>query len=184
MSAANLLMLLAAESAGHGGEDHGPTLLGLSAEGWVYTGITIFILVAVFYAKAHRKLIDGLDARIADTKRELDEAAAIRAEAEALLAKAKSQQNNAARDAKAMVEAAEAEAATLIGKAEIDAKDLIARRTKMAEDSIAAAQRSAVAEVRTNAATLATQAAASILTAQHDAKADAKLVDSAIAQLN
>jgi F-type H+-transporting ATPase subunit b len=184
MSVSNFLFLLASETSGHSGEDHGPKLLGLGAEGWVYTGITIFILVAIFYAKAHRKIIDGLDARIAETKRELDEAAAIRAEAETLLAQAKSEQSNASRDAKAILNVAESEAAALLSKAEIDAKALIARRTKMAEDSIIAAQRTAVAEVRASAANLATQAAATVLASQHDAKSDATLVDAAIAQLN
>ena len=82
------------EVAAHA-EDHGPTLLGLSAEGWVYTGVSIFFIIAFVFFKAHRKILDGLDARIADTRRELDEAATLRAEAEALLVAAKAAKKGA-----------------------------------------------------------------------------------------
>lgn len=168
----------------HGGEHHGPTLLGLGAEGWVYTGVTIFILIAIVFGKAHRKIIDGLDSRIADTKRELEEAANVRAEAEALLADAKKQQAASTKNAKAILAQAEAEAADVVTQAEVAAKDLIARRTRMAEDKIAAAELAAVAEVRAKAAGAAALAAEQLIAAGHDAKADKNLVDSAIATLN
>ncbi|MFM2410431.1 MAG: hypothetical protein RL481_1259, partial [Pseudomonadota bacterium] len=66
--------------------DHGPELLGLGAEGWVYVSVTLFFLIAIFVFKAHRKIADALDAQIAETRRTLDEALAIRTEAEAVLA--------------------------------------------------------------------------------------------------
>jgi F-type H+-transporting ATPase subunit b len=167
----------------HGGHE-GPTLLGFGAEGWVYWGVTIFLLIAIFVAKAPRLLLNGLDARIAETKRELDEAASVRAEAEALLADAKKQQAASAKDAKAIVAHAEAEAAELIAQAERGAKDQIARRTRMAEDKIAAAEVAAIADVRAHAANAAAAAAAQLIASGHDAKADKSLVDQAIARLN
>ena len=81
--------------------EHGPYLLGLDAEGWVYVGLTIFFLIAIFVAKAPKRITDALDQRIADTKRMMDEAKAIRFEAETLLAQAKAQQAAAATDAEA-----------------------------------------------------------------------------------
>jgi F-type H+-transporting ATPase subunit b len=166
------------------GEHHGPTLLGLDAEGWVYTGVTIFLVIAFVFGKAHKKIIEGLDGRIADTKRELDEAAAVRAEAEALLADAKKQQAASTKNAKAILAQAEAEATEVVAKAEVAAKDLIARRTRMAEDKIAAAELAAVADVRAKAANAAAMAAEQLIVAGHDAKADRGLVDSAISALN
>lgn len=175
------VIALLAEGAAHaGGEEHGPTLLGLGAEGWVYVGITIFFAIAIFYMKAHRQIVAGLDARIAETRRTLDEAAAIRAEAEKLLAEAKARDAASAGDAQAILDHAEAEAADLLAKAERDAKELIARRQKMAEDKIAAAERAAEAAVRAQAAEAATAAAARLIAARHDAKSDAALVDDAI----
>lgn len=174
------LTLALAEAAGH---EEGPTLLGFGAEGWVYWGLTIFLLLAVFYAKAPQKIAEALDARIANTKRQLDEATAIRAEAEALLADAKKRSAASAGDAAAIIAHAEAEAKTMLAKAEADATDLMARRAKMAEDKIAAAERGAIAEVRAKAADAATRAATAIIMDRHDSGADKPLVDRTIAGL-
>ena len=177
-----MTFILAAAGAVHH-EDHGPTLLGLSAEGWVYVGLTIFLLLAVFYAKAPQKITEALDARIANTKRQLDEARAIRAEAEALLAEAKRRSDASAGDAAAIIAQAESEAQQMLAKAEADAADLMTRRARMAEDKIAAAERGAVADVRAKAADAAARAAAAIIADGHDAGADKPLVDRTIAGL-
>lgn len=161
----------------------GPTLLGLGAEGWVYVGLTIFLLLAVFVAKAPKRITDALDQRIAETRRQLDEARAIRAEAEALLAAAQARDAASAGDAAAIVAHAEAEATALLAKAEADLTDLIARRRTMAEDQIAAAERGAIAEVRARAAAAATRAAAAIIAERHDTVADKVLVDRTISGL-
>lgn len=166
-----------------GSHGEGPELLGLNAEGWVYVGLTIFLLLAIFVAKAPKRITEALDARIAETRRTLDEAQAIRAEAEALLAKAKAQQAASAGDAKAILDHAQAEATDLIAKAEADATELMARRGKMAEDKIAAAERAAIAEVRATAASAAASAAATIIADTHGAAADKPIVDRTIAGL-
>ena len=165
-------------------EHHQPTLLGLEAEGWVYVGLTIFLLLAIFVGKAPKRIAEALDLRIAETRRQLDEAKAIRAEAEALLAKAKAQHAASAGDAQAILAHAEQEAGDIISEAEKNATELTARRAKMAEDKIAAAERSAIAEVRARAAEAATSAAARLIAERHDANADKALVDSTIAGLN
>ena len=175
----NTVALTEADGAHH----EGPTLLGLGAEGWVYVGLTIFLFLAIFVAKAPKKITDTLDQRIADTKRKLDEATAIRAEAEALLAQAKARDAASAGDAAAIVAQAETEAAAMLAKAEADLTDLIARRQTMAEDKIAAAERGAIAEVRALAADAATRAAAAILAERHGAESDKALVDRTIAGL-
>lgn len=179
------MLSILTQAAVHAGEGHeeGPLLLGLGAEGWVYVGLTIFILLAVIVGKAPQKIAEALDARIANTRRQLDEAKAIRAEAEALLAEAKARNAASAGDAAAIIAHAEAEAKTLVAKAESDAAELVRRRTKMAEDKIGAAERGAVAEVRAIAADAATRAATTIIASQHDAGADKAIVDRTIAGL-
>lgn len=166
------------------GGDHGPELLGLSAEGWVYMGLTIFILIAIFVAKAPKVISDALDARIAETRKTLDEAKAIRAEAEALLASAQARSSASAGDAAAIIGHAEAEAKALVAQAKTYAADLTARRAKMAEDKIGAAERSAVAEVRATAARAAADIAASVIAQSHGARADEALIENAISRLN
>lgn len=164
--------------------DHGPTSLGLGAEGWVYVGLTIFILLAIFVGKAPKRITEALDARIAETRRQLDEAKSIRAEAEKLLAEARQRQQAAATEARAIMQQAETEAAALVAQADQNAETLIARRTRMAEDKIGAAERSAIAEVRARAADAAAHAATALIVDRHDAKADKALVDRSIADLS
>lgn len=169
----------------HGGA-HGPTggpFLDLSAEGWVYVGLTIFILLAIFVGKAPQRIATLLDARIADTRRQLDEAKAIRTEAEALLSEANRLRTDAATDSATILQGAETEAQAIVTKAEADARQLIARRTRMAEDKIGAAERTAVAEVRQRAVTAATRAATMLIAERHDAAADRAMTDRAIAGL-
>ncbi|HWL46103.1 MAG TPA: hypothetical protein VNQ31_00165 [Sphingomonadaceae bacterium] len=164
-------------------DQHGPALLGLDAEGWVYVGLTLFILVAIFVLKAPQLIARGLDKRIAATRRDLDEARAIRAEAEALLVDARARQTEAVAEARAILDQAEAEAAQLVTKAESDIAALVERRGRIANDRIAAAERAAVADIRAQTATVAAAAAARLIADRHDAVADKALVDQAIADL-
>lgn len=161
-----------------------PTLLHLDAEGWVYVGLTIFLLLALFVFKAPRIIAGGLDKRIADTRRALDEARALREEAEALLADARKRQAETHKDAEAILAGAKAEASILVEQAKADADTLVERRAKMAEDKIAAAERAAIAEVRAKAAAAAAGAAAKLIAEKHDAGSDKALIDRTIASLN
>lgn len=176
-----LLTVLAA--AAEGAEHHEPTLLGLNAEGWVYTGITIFFLLAIFGAKAHKTIIAKLDEQIAETRKELDEAKRVREEAEALLAQTKARRVEVETDAAAMMANAKAEAEDLLAKAEKDGAAMVARRQKMAEDQIAAAEREALASVRNEAVAAATAASRRLITASHSEAADRALADKVIAGL-
>jgi F-type H+-transporting ATPase subunit b len=163
---------------------HEPTLLGLDSEGWVYVGLTIFLLLAIFVAKAPKRITDILDQRIVDTRKSLDEAKALRDEAEALLAAAKRQQAEAHKDAEGIIAHARVEAVQMIAQAKADTETLIERRHKMAQDKIAAAERTAIADVRAQAATAAAAAAAAMIAQRHDVQADKRLVDATIARLN
>ncbi len=160
-----------------------PTLLGLDATGWVYVGVSIFFILCFVVGKVHVKIAQGLDAQIAEKRKALDEAAAIRAEAEALLKEAKSKLAASADDAKNIVTQAESEAANIISDAEAQAKSLVASRQKMAKDKIAAAERNAIADVRGKAASAAVAAATALINANHDGKADKSLIDEAIGKI-
>ena len=160
-----------------------PHLLGLDAEGWVYVGLTIFLLLAIFVLRAPRLIGQMLDKQIADKRRSLDDAARLRTEAEALLADAKAQQAAAHKDAQAILEHARHEAGALVEKARRDVDTLIERRQRMATDKIAAAERTALADVRAATAQAAAGAAAALLAARHDPQADGALIDRTIASL-
>lgn len=159
-----------------------PTALGLDATGWVAVGMLI-VLGIMLWAKVPSIVAGMLDKQIAEIKKTLDEAANLRKEAEDLKAEYEAKTAGAQAEAEALMDSAEKEAAALVEQATIDTKALVARRKKMAEEKIGAAERSAIASVRAKAATAATQAAESLIAAQHDAAADKGLVDKAISDI-
>lgn len=176
---------LTAETVADGGAHHAePTLLGLGAEQWVYTGVAIFLVLAVVVFKAPSLIAKALDERIAGVKKQLDEAAALRAEAETLLADAQAKTAAAEAEAAAIRAQAESEAAALVKASEAAASEAIARRTAAAESRIAAAERAAAAELKAEVAAKVTQAAAAIIAAKADKDLLTRLTDEAIAGLD
>lgn len=174
----------AATEAHAGPEEHeaGPTLLGLNGGALVSLAMLVFIIILVV-KKVPGLIGKALDGKIAAIRAQLDDAAKLRAEAEALKAEYQAKIAAAAKEADAMRAAAEEDAADLIKAAQAEAEDLIVRRRKMAEDKIAAAERTAIAELRAKAASAATAAAATLISELHDAKADKGLVDETIGKL-
>ncbi|GAA4776812.1 hypothetical protein [Novosphingobium ginsenosidimutans] len=178
---ANLFVLAAeaAEAAEHGAAHAAPEAFGLGPVTWVALAMTVLILVAI-WKKVPAMITSGLDNNIAEIRKQLDEAKALRAEAEALRQEYADKIAGAEKDAAAMIEHAKSEADAIVAKAEVDTKALIKRREKMAEDKIAAAERGAIAELRAKAANAAASAARQLIAANHNAKADKSLVDEAI----
>jgi len=171
-------------SAGHaaaGTEEHhvDPTALGLNATAWVSLAM-ILVIVLLLWKKVPAIIGSSLDKKIASIRANLDEAAALRADAEKLKAEYEAKAKAAAREAEEMLAHARSEADAIVAQAKSDATALIERRGKMAEDKIAAAERGAVAEVRAKAANAAAAAAASLISQKHDANADKALVDQTI----
>jgi F-type H+-transporting ATPase subunit b len=159
-----------------------PKAVGMDATAWVSLAMALFILILVF--KKVPGLIGGaLDGRIAQIKAQLAEASKLRAEADALKAEYEAKLAAAAGEAEAMRKSAEHEAETLLEDAKANAVALVARRQKMAEDKIGAAERAAIAGIRTKTVTAAATAAASLIAEGHNAQADKRLVDEAISGL-
>ena len=132
------------------------------AEVWVTIGFLLFLCVLV-YLGVHRKLAGSLDERQARIRSELDEAARLRREAEALLAEFERKGREAEREAEAIIASAKTEAERHAAEAKLRMEDFVARRTKMAEAKIAQAEAQALADVRAAAADAAVAAAEKIL---------------------
>src|SRR3954471_20443699 len=155
---------------------------GLDAPQWIALAMLAVILV-MLWKRVPAMIAAALDKKIATIREQLDEAAQLRAEAEAL--KAEYEAKAAAADAEraTMLERARHEADTIVEQAKVDTQALIERRTRMAEDKIAAAERHAIDEVRARAATAAAAAAASLISEEMDAGTDKTLVDRTIEDL-
>jgi F-type H+-transporting ATPase subunit b len=146
--------------------------------------LSMLVVIALLIWKRVPRLIGrALDTKIEGIRSQLDEATRLRAEAEGLKAEYTAKAAAAAQEAEAMLAGARAEADGIVAKAQADASALIERRGRMAEEKIAAAERAAVAEVRTRAATAATAAAASLIAQRYDALADRALVSRTINEL-
>jgi F-type H+-transporting ATPase subunit b len=131
-------------------------------ETWVAICFIIFLGV-LGYMGAHRKILDALDNRQMRIKAEFDEARRLREEAQALLADYRRKQDEAEREASAIIASAEAEAERLAAEAKARMEEFVVRRTKMAEAKIAQAEAQALADVRAAAADTAVAAAERIL---------------------
>lgn len=167
------------------GETHvvEPELLGLEPFQWVSVAMAVLLLIAFLGAKVHKTIAGGLDSKIKAIRDNLDEAKALRAEAEALREEYAAKIAGAEKDAEAMLENARREAEGIVAKAEADTAAMVARRERMATDKIAAAERQALAELKAKAADASTAAAAALIAAKHDADADKALADEMIAGL-
>lgn len=175
---ADILALLASGAEGHAE----PSILGLDSYQWV--ALAMAVLIAVFIWKKVPGLITGgLDAKIAEIRKSLDEAKSLRAEAEALRDEYAAKIASAEKDAEAMLAGAREEADAILARAEADSEVMVARRQRMAEDKIAAAERAAVAEVKASAVSAAAAASRKLIGERHDSAADRKLADEVIASL-
>jgi len=152
------------------------------AEAWVAVGLIAFLAIVV-YVGAPKKIAAALDAKSAQIQTDLDEAARLRAEAEAMLADIRTQREDAEKQAAAMLAAAEADAVRMAADAQAKLEEQIARRTALAERKIASAEAQAAADVKAAAADLATQAAERLLAARLASAKSDPAIDAAIAQL-
>lgn len=147
--------------------------------------VTVAVLIFLFFFG--RKIVGGvnamLDQRSSAIQRELDEAARLRSEAEAMLKDAEIRREAALAQARDMLAMAGREAERLSADLLTEAQASARRREQMAQERIAAAESAAVAEVREAAAGLAARAAEQILKETIDDTHDRTLIDRAITGL-
>lgn len=173
-----------AHAGGVGETNHPDPAIAGVLDATVIVSIAMAVFIIILLVKGVPRLITrGLDNQIAAIRQRLDEAKALRAEAEALRDEYARKIAGAEQDAANIVAHAQDESKTLIANAERNAADLTTRRVKMAEDKIAAAERQALSAVRAKAAEAATAAAARLIAERHDAQADKALVDRTISGL-
>lgn len=153
-----------------------------SAEFWIFLCLFAFFGI-LGYFKVHRTVAASLDKRAADIAAELDEARRLREEAQQLLASYQRKQREAMKEAEDIVAQAKTEAENLAKETRANMEAQVERRTKIAQDKIAQAEAQAVADVRSVAADVAIGAAQRVIAEKVDAGADAKLIEKSISDL-
>lgn len=143
----------------------------------------LLFLAVLFYYKVPGLVGGILDKRADDIRGELDEARALREEAQTILASYERKQKEVQEQADRIVAAAREDAMIAAEQAKEDLQLSIARRLAAAEDQIASAQASAVKEVRDQAITIAIAAASQVITKQMTAAKGNSLIDAAIAEV-
>ncbi|WP_299845813.1 F0F1 ATP synthase subunit B [uncultured Roseovarius sp.] len=143
--------------------------------------IAFLLFVGVLlYLKVPSLLGGMLDKRAQGIEAELDEARALREEAQTLLAGYERKQKEVQDQADRIVAHAKEEAKVAAEQAKEDLKVSIARRLTAAEDQIASAQSAALKEVRDRAVQIAIGAAKDVIAKQMTAADANKLIESAI----
>lgn len=145
----------------------------------VLIGFIVFLGVLVYF-KVPSLLTGQLDKRADNIRAELDEARALREEAQTLLASYERKQAEVKEQADRIVAQAkrDAEAAAEEAKAELSAS--IARRIAAAEDQIGQAEASAVRSIRDRAVAVAVSAAGDLVAANMTAGSADALIDQSI----
>jgi F-type H+-transporting ATPase subunit b len=144
--------------------------------------IAFFVFIGVlFYFKVPAMIGGMLDNRADTIKSELDEARALREEAQKVLADYERKQKEVQEQADRIVTAAKEEAATAAAAAKEDIAKSITRRLAAAEDQIKSAEASAIKDVRDQAIVVAIAVAREVVASQMDPKAAGAMIDDSIA---
>lgn len=159
-----------------------------SADFWTLSNSDLIVLLAfllfvgvLLYFKVPSTIGKMLDGRADTIRKELDEAKALREEAQSLLADYERKQKEVQEQAARIVENAKSEAEQAAVQAKEDIATSVARRLASAEEQIESARASAVKEVKDRAVSVAVTAAHEVIAKQMTAAAANKLIDESIA---
>lgn len=149
----------------------------------VLLGLIVFIGILIYF-KVPGMIGKMLDNRAEGIESELNEARALREEAQSLLASYERKQREVQEQADRIVTAAKEEAQVAAEQARKDLEVSLARRISAAEDQIASAQSAAINEVRDQSVTIAVAAARTVIADTMTASKGNSLIDSAIAEVD
>lgn len=145
--------------------------------------VTIAFLIfmgVLWYFKVPGMITGMLDKRAVQIRSDLDEARALRDEAQALLASYERKQREVADQSARIVAQAREESQLAADEAKRELERSVARRLQAAEEKIASAEASAIRGVRDQAVQVAIAAAGDVLAKQMTKEGAAAMIDDAI----
>ena len=149
-----------------------------SPEFWVAVAFVIF--VAAVARPMSRAIFAALDARGERIRTEIDEAQALREEAQKLLADSKRTHRDAIKESEEILAHAKIEAERLREQIQLDMDAALRRREQSALDKIAQAEATALRDVRNQAVEVALSATAKLIAETLDHEKHATIVDQSI----
>ena len=173
-------MFISTAYAASSGE-HGEVSLFAQPEFWLAIAFALF--VGLLARPVGRKIGDALDGRSKKIETEIEEAARLRDEAQALLASYQRKSREALKEAEDILANAEAEAKRLAEEAAVELAASLKRREQMALEKIAQAEARAVDDVRNAAVDVALAATRELIQKNLDTGKANALVDAAIGEL-
>ena len=176
-------LLVAAGAASPALAAEGPFFSLRNSDFVVLIAFLLFIGVLV-YLKVPGLLMGMLDKRAETIRTELNEARALREEAQTLLASYERKHKEVQDQADRIVASARDEAAAAAEKARGDLAKSVERRMAAAEEQIGSARAAAVKEVRDQAIAIAVSAAREVIAKQMTAADGNKLIEDGIAQVD
>ncbi|WP_439649897.1 F0F1 ATP synthase subunit B [Gymnodinialimonas hymeniacidonis] len=177
------LIALATPAMAAGDYEPGYGLVSLFNTDWVVAIGFLTFLGIIFYFGVPAMLGGMLDKRAEGIKAELDEARALREEAQTLLASYERKAREVEEQSQRIVAEARANAEDAAEQAKGEIERSIARRLAAAEDQIASAEQKANRAVRDQAASVAVAAAAEVIAKGTKAADQNKMIDDAIAEV-
>ncbi|SMX45567.1 F0F1 ATP synthase subunit B [Actibacterium lipolyticum] len=148
----------------------------------VLLAFLLFIAVLIYF-KVPAMLGGLLDKRADGIRAELNEAKALREEAQTILASYERKQKEVQEQSERIIAHAREEAEIAAAQAKEDLSASITRRLQAAVDQIGSAEAAAIREVRDTAVTVAVAAAGDVVAKQMTADSGDSLIDDAIAQV-
>ncbi len=150
----------------------------------IVVGIGFVIFVGILLWFGVPKMIFGkLDERAVRIRSDLDEARALREEAQSLLASYERKQKEVAAQAEDIVAAARADAERAAEVAKEDIRKSVARRLQTATEQIDAAEKAAIRQIRDRAVTVAVAAAGDVIRSGVKPGQADDLIDAAIREV-
>ncbi len=149
---------------------------------WDADAYVAFVVLAA--RPVSRALFGALDARAERIRAEIEQAQALREEAQKTLAEYKRKQRDALKEAEAILDHAKVEAARLGEQAERDLRAALERREQAAMETIAQAEAQALQEVRDRAIEMALAATAQLISENLGKERSERLIDESIRELS
>lgn len=154
---------------------------GIPLEIWLSLAMVVLIVIA--FKPAKKAIIEGLDGRADNIRRELDEAQHLREEAKIALANIQRKHRDAMDEAEQIKIHARDEAKRMVAHAEAGLAEALKRREAAAFERLKQAEAKAVNEVRASAVEAAVRATSDLIGKKLDADGQAGLIDHAVAEL-